>query len=46
MEGARLLVPMRMAVRTMVGMSVMDATHWHLHEHARATPALGQARAP
>ena len=45
-EGARLLVPMRIAVRTMVGMSVIEATQWALQEHARATPALGQARAP
>ena len=27
-EGARLLVPLRIAVRTMVGMSVIEASRW------------------
>ncbi|HEX2137227.1 MAG TPA: DUF3108 domain-containing protein [Microvirga sp.] len=44
-EGARLLVPLRIAVRTMIGMSVIEATQWAVQEQARVTPAMGQVRA-
>ena len=42
-EGARLLVPLRIAVRTMVGMSVIEASRWVLSGDARVVPAAGEA---
>jgi hypothetical protein len=38
-EGARLLVPLRIAVRTMIGMSVVEASRWSLSGAAKVTPA-------
>ena len=35
-EGTRLLVPLRIAVRTMVGMSVIEAIRWGLQADAKA----------
>ena len=41
-EKARLLVPLRVAVRTMIGMSVIEASKWDLGEGGAVVPA-GQA---
>ena len=43
LEGTRLLVPLRIAVQTMVGMSVIEASHWALNGHAGVVPS-GQIR--
>jgi hypothetical protein len=42
-EGTRLLVPMRIAVRTMIGMSVVEASNWSLSGDARIVPTAGRA---
>jgi hypothetical protein len=42
-EGARLLVPLRIAVRTMVGMSVIEASRWAVNGDARVIPTAGEA---
>jgi hypothetical protein len=41
-EGSRVLVPLRIAVRTMVGMSVIEASRWTLGD-VKASRAAGQA---
>lgn len=38
-EGARVLVPLRIAVRTTLGMSVIEAESWRLDKNAEAKPA-------
>jgi Protein of unknown function (DUF3108) len=40
-NGTRFLVPLRIAVRTMVGMSVIEASNWALQEGERASPGGG-----
>lgn len=42
-EGTRLLVPLRISVRTMVGMSVVEASKWDVGGEAKVIPAAGQA---
>jgi hypothetical protein len=42
-EGTRLLVPMKIAVRTMIGMSVVEASDWTLSGDARIVPTAGKA---
>jgi hypothetical protein len=42
-EGTRLLVPLRIAVQTMVGLSVIEASQWALSGDAKAAPG-GQVR--
>jgi type II secretory pathway component PulM len=37
-QGARLLAPLRIAVRTMVGMSVIEASQWALQGDAKLVP--------
>ena len=45
LEGARLLVPLRIAVQTMVGMSVIEATRWGFQSDSGAGQAgTGAAR--
>ena len=44
-EGSRLLVPLRIAVRTMIGMSVIEASRWSLQQDAKILPAGSAARA-
>ena len=41
LEGARLLVPLRIAVQTMVGMSVIEATRWSI-DGAQIVPTSGR----
>jgi hypothetical protein len=38
-EGARVLVPLRIAVRTMIGTSVIEAQSWRVEKSAEAKPA-------
>jgi hypothetical protein len=44
-EGTRFLLPLRIAVRTMIGMSVIEASNWALQgtRNARVVPSAGQA---
>jgi hypothetical protein len=42
-EGTRLLVPMKISVRTMIGMSVVEASSWSLSGDARLVPTAGKA---
>jgi hypothetical protein len=42
-EGTRLLVPLRISVRTMVGMSVVEASKWNVGGEAKVIPTAGQA---
>jgi hypothetical protein len=42
LEGQRVLVPVRIAVRTMVGMSVLEASAWSMEGEARPVPASGR----
>jgi hypothetical protein len=42
-EGTRLLVPMKISVRTMIGMSVVEASNWSLSGDARLVPTAGRA---
>ena len=35
LEGQRLLVPVRIAVRTMIGLSVVEASHWAMEGEAK-----------
>ena len=42
-QGTRVLLPLRISVRTMVGMSVVEASQWALASDAKAVPAAGQA---
>lgn len=42
LQGTRLLVPLRIAVRTMVGMSVIEASRWALQADAKAIPTAAQ----
>jgi hypothetical protein len=42
-HGARLLVPLRIAVQTMVGMSVIEASQWARSGDATVVPTSGQA---
>ena len=44
-EKARLLVPLRIAVRTMIGMSVIEASKWDLGEGGAVVPAGPAIRA-
>jgi hypothetical protein len=46
LEGSRLLVPLRIAVQTMVGMSVIEALQWKVQEDARMVPAANGRRQP
>jgi hypothetical protein len=45
-EGSRLLVPLRIAVQTMVGMSVIEASQWRLQDEATAVPTANGQRPP
>jgi len=46
LQGSRLLVPVRIAVQTMVGMSVIEASNWRLDDQARpASTATERQRA-
>ena len=47
-EGTRVLMPMRISVRTMMGTSVIEATRWHQDGGGKAVPvsAKGRARGP
>ena len=38
LEGQRLLVPVRIAVRTMIGLSVVEASHWAMEGEAKVVP--------
>jgi hypothetical protein len=40
-EGARVLVPFRISIRTMIGTSVVEATRWG-HDGPRIIPTSGQ----
>jgi hypothetical protein len=40
--GTRLLLPLRIAVRTMIGMSIIEASRWALQSEGKAVPAAGQ----
>jgi hypothetical protein len=42
-EGTRFLVPLRISVRTMIGMSVIEASNWTLQGGARVVPTATQA---
>ena len=44
-EGTRFLLPLRIAVRTMIGMSVIEASNWGMQgtKNARVLPGPGQA---
>jgi hypothetical protein len=42
-DGARLLVPLRISVQTMVGMSVVEASQWARPGYAQVVPAPAQA---
>jgi hypothetical protein len=42
-EGQKVLVPVRIAVRTMVGMSVVEASTFSIDSGARVTPISGRA---
>jgi hypothetical protein len=44
-EGTRFLLPLRIAVRTMVGMSIIEASNWAMQgtKNARVVPSAGQA---
>ena len=44
-ERSRLLVPLRIAVRTMIGMSVIEASKWDLGEGGAVVPAGPAIRA-
>ena len=39
----RLLVPLRISVRTMIGMSVIEASRWALQQDAKVVPSAGSA---
>jgi hypothetical protein len=39
---ARVLVPLRIAVRTMIGMSVVEASQWAVQSDAQVQPAIGR----
>jgi len=41
-QGTRLLVPLRIAVRTMIGMSVVEASQWALSATAKVVPTSGE----
>jgi hypothetical protein len=41
-QGTRMLVPLRIAVRTMIGMSIVEASHWALARDAKVVPTAGQ----
>jgi hypothetical protein len=41
-EGRRLLFPVRIAVRTMIGMSVVEASNWSVDGDARVVPISAQ----
>jgi hypothetical protein len=41
--GTRMLLPLRIAVRTMIGMSVVEASQWALASEAKVVPAADQA---
>jgi hypothetical protein len=41
-QGTRLLVPLRIAVRTMIGMSVVEASQWAQSSDARVVPTASQ----
>ena len=47
-EGTRVLMPIRISVRTMMGTSVIEATRWNQDSGGKAVPvsAKGRARAP
>lgn len=47
-EGTRVLAPVRISVKTMMGTSVIEATRWSVDGGGKATPisAKGQGRAP
>jgi hypothetical protein len=38
-EAARLLLPLRIEVRTTAGMSLIEASNWSLEDAAKVTPA-------
>jgi uncharacterized protein DUF3108 len=40
--GARVLVPLRIAVRTMIGMSVVEASQWNAQPEGQLQPAVGR----
>jgi hypothetical protein len=42
-ERARLLVPLRISVRTMIGTSVIEASRWAVNGDAKVVPTNGQA---
>jgi hypothetical protein len=42
-EGTRLLVPIKIAVRTMIGMSVVEASTWTVSGDAKVVPTAGKA---
>ena len=42
LDGARLLVPLRISVQTMVGMSVVEASQWARSGDAEVVPTAGQ----
>jgi hypothetical protein len=44
LEGSRFLVPLRISVRTMVGMSVIEASQWTLQDDARMVPTSAGRR--
>jgi hypothetical protein len=41
-EGRRLLFPVRVAVRTMIGMSVVEASRWEVAGDAKVVPAAAR----
>jgi hypothetical protein len=41
-QGTRMLVPLRIAVRTMIGMSIVEASQWALASDAKVVPTAGQ----
>jgi hypothetical protein len=43
LEGSRLLVPLRISVRTTIGVSVIEASQWTLQQDARIVPAASSA---
>jgi hypothetical protein len=43
-EGTRVLLPVRISVRTMIGTSVVEATRWSLEGSATPTPASARSR--
>ena len=44
-EGTRILMPMRISVRTMMGVTVIDAQRWTQERDARPIPAAARRRA-